>query len=85
MSENVKSPAEGKYSKKRIRTEVYARLSEALSSFKNGSPEKQFSQSLKKASKLLAKDFAKSEKKMVAKNSKPKKKTAAKKSSEQQH
>jgi hypothetical protein len=79
MSENVKEPAEGKDSKKRIRSEVYAKLTEALSSYKNGSPEKEFSHSLKKVSKILAKDFAKSEKKTVTQSPKAKKKTATKK------
>lgn len=84
MSENVKTAAEGKHSKKKIRTEVYDKLKEALSSFKNGSPEKKFSQSLKKASKLLAKEFVRSEKKRVTKNTKPKKKAAPRKVTEEQ-
>ncbi|HTQ29095.1 MAG TPA: hypothetical protein VMI35_13245 [Puia sp.] len=79
MSDNVKAPKEGKDSKKQIREEVYAKLSEALSSYKNGSPEKEFSHSLKKVSKILARDFVKSEKKSGQKQAKTKKKTTVKK------
>jgi hypothetical protein len=80
MTENEKLPSNPNpvHSKKQIREEVFAKLNEALANYKNGSPEKEFSHSIKKASKLLAKDFAKSEKKTASKKKKPHKVPASK-------
>jgi len=69
--------------KRKIRNEVYAKLTEALAGFKNGSPEKEFAESIRRASKILAKDFAKSEKKSATKQDKIKKKTVGKKTKQQ--
>jgi hypothetical protein len=83
MAENEKATKEHSASKKKIRGEVYAKLNEALAEYKNGSPEKEFSESIKKASKILAKDFLKSEKKSGNKGEKSKKKPARKKTKQE--
>jgi hypothetical protein len=79
MAENEKETKEQMTSKKRLKGEVFKKLSEALAEFKNGSPEKEFADSIKRASKSLAKDFAKSEKKSSTKKEKTKKKSTTKK------
>ena len=79
MAESEKTVNQEHPSKKQIRSEVYAKLSEVLAVYKNGTPEEKFADSIKKASKQLAKDFARSEKKSAAKSEKSKKKASAKK------
>ena len=63
-----KKPETKKIEVKKLRKEVQAKLAAALADYKNGVPEKKYSKTLKKASKLFVNTFEKS-------NGKPKPKT----------
>jgi hypothetical protein len=51
---------------KRLRKEVQEKLAAALADYKNGLPEKKYSKTLKKASKLFVSSFEKSSEKSKA-------------------
>jgi hypothetical protein len=52
---------------KKLRKEVQEKLAAALADYKNGLPDKKYSKTLKKASKLFVSSFEKSNEKVKAK------------------
>jgi hypothetical protein len=73
------TPVRKKLTKKEVRQQVYEKLSNALAEYKTNLKEKKFTNTLRKASKLLAADFAKAIGKKKSSAKKPAKTKPAKK------